>query len=237
MDIAPNAVHLWWLRTDRELSSEIVDRCARLLSPEEQERRDRFMFDADRRRYVLSHAMLRQTLSLYASVAPNEWIFETGPHGKPAIAAGQPQLSFSLTHTQGLSACAITDGREVGVDAEDISRPAEYLELAERFFSPQEATRIRGLPDDWRAEGFFAVWTLKEAYIKARGLGLALPLADFSFSFPEGVVTVEFAPHMDDDPAAWHFERLQPTLEHRAALAVRQPRAVPLVVLTREVEL
>ena len=237
MDIPPNAVHVWWLRTDRELPDAVLDRCARLLSPEEQERRDRFMFEADRRRYVLSHAMLRQTLSLYAAVAAGEWVLETGPHGKPAISACQPQLFFSLTHTHGLSACAIAADRDVGVDAEDISRPAEYLELAERFFSPQEAERIRRLPDDWRAEAFFAVWTLKEAYIKARGLGLALPLADFSFSFPESVVTVEFAPRLDDDPAAWQFERLQPTPGHRVALAVRQPRSAPLVVLTREVEL
>lgn len=237
MEIPLNAVHLWWLRTDREVPNEVLERCAGLLSSEEQARRDRFMFDADRRRYTLSHAMLRQTLSLYAPVAAGEWIFEAGPHGKPAIADWQPQLSFSLTHTAGLSACAIARERDVGVDAEDISRPAEYQQLAQRFFSPQEAERIGRLPDDWRAEGFFAVWTLKEAYIKARGLGFALPLADFSFSFPEGVVTVEFAPRLDDDPAAWQFERLQPTKEHRVAVAVRQPRSVPLTVISREVEL
>lgn len=237
MEIPSNAVHLWWLRTDRELPSEVLERCAGLLSLEEQARRDRFMFDADRRRYTLSHAMLRQTLSLYEPVAAGEWIVETGPHGKPAIAAGQPQLSFSLTHTAGLSACAIARGRDVGVDAENISRPAEYQQLAQRFFSPPEAERISRLPDDWRAEGFFAVWTLKEAYIKARGLGFALPLADFAFSFPEGVVTVEFASRLDDDPATWQFERLQPTKEHRVAVAVRQPRSQPLVVVSREVEL
>ncbi len=116
-------------------------------------------------------------------------------------------------------------------------RGFEHLDLAQRFFSVQEADRIRRLPEDWRAEGFFAVWTLKEAYIKARGLGLALPLADFSFSFPEGIVTVEFAPHLNDAPVAWQFERHEPTPEHRLGVAVRQPRSVPLMVLTREVEL
>lgn len=235
MDIPPNAVHVWWLRTGGDLPPEVLERCARLLSPDEQARRDRLVFEPDRRRYLLSHAMLRQTLSLYAPVAAGEWIFESGPHGKPAIAPSQPQLAFSLTHTAGLSACAITQGRDVGVDAEDITRPAEYLELAQRFFSSQEADRIRRLPDDWRAEAFFAVWTLKEAYIKARGLGLSLPLADFSFSFPEGVVKVEFTGSISDDPAAWQFDRLEPTMNHRLAVAVRQPRSLPLEVHAREV--
>jgi len=237
MDLPANAVHVWWLRTDLELPNQVVERCTRLLSPEEQARRDRFVFDADRRRYLLSHAMLRQTLSLYSPATAAEWVFETGPHGKPSITKDQPQLSFSLTHTNGLSACAIAQSHDVGVDAENITRPAEYLELAQRFFSPQEADRIQRLPDDWRAEGFFAVWTLKEAYIKARGLGLTLPLADFSFSFPEGVVKVDFAPQLNDDPGSWQFERLQPTPEHRIAVAVRQPHSVPVVVVTRGVEL
>jgi 4'-phosphopantetheinyl transferase len=235
MEIALNAVHLWWLRTDRHRPAEILQRCERLLSAEERCRRDRLVFADDRRRYLLSHAMLRQTLSLYAPVAAQDWVFAAGPHGKPAIAAGQPQLSFSLTHTRGLSACAIAV-RDVGVDAEGITRPAEYLDLARRFFAPQEADWIERLPEDWRAEAFFAVWTLKEAYIKARGIGLALPLAGFSFSFPDGAVKVTFAPDFDD-PAAWQFERYQPTAEHQVAVAVPQPRSLPLVFVAREVEL
>ena len=199
MEILPNAVHLWWLRTDREVAEEVLERCGRLLSAEEQVRESQFVFKPDRLRYRLSHAMLRRTLSLYAPVAPQDWIFTAGPQGKPAIAPSQPQLQFSLTHTQGLCACLIAQDREVGVDAENITRPTEYLELAQRFFAPAEAERIRRLPEDWRAEGFVAVWTLKEAYIKARGLGLRIPLMDFAFSFPEGRVTVQFAPGIDDD--------------------------------------
>lgn len=237
MFLAPNAAHLWWLRTDRDPAAGVLERCAALLSPEEKERESRLVFQPDRLRYRLSHAMLRQTLSFYAPIAPQDWIFETGEYGKPFIAAGQPQIAFNLTHTKGLSACLIAQSGDVGVDAENVTRPTDFLDLASRYFSPRETARIARMPEDWRADGFFAIWTLKEAYIKARGLGLQIPLADFSFSFPEGGVSVEFAPQLKDDPADWQFQRLEPTPQHRVAVAVRQPRSLPLELIEREVEL
>ena len=116
------------------------------------------------------------------------WIPRTGDssrnvHGRPEILdrpAGVPDLRFNLSHTDGLIACAVTIGREVGVDVEHVGRRLTH-DIAGRFFAPREVADLKSLPVAEQPRVFFDYWTLKEAYIKARGFGLALPLGDFAF--------------------------------------------------------
>jgi 4'-phosphopantetheinyl transferase len=136
-----------------------------------------------------------------------------------------PDLRFNISHTEGLIACAVTIGREVGVDVEHIGRRLTH-DIAGRFFAPREVNDLKALPDDQQHKVFFDYWTLKEAYIKARGFGLALPLGDFAFKLsPPAPPEITFEPSLDDDPATWQFFQDWPTPQHRLGLAVRRDRA------------
>ena len=230
MDLLPlNAVHVDLVHTDS------ADTWARheagyraLLSPDEDARMKRLVFERARRQFLLTRALVRTMLSRYASVAPAAWSFIANVHGRPEILdrpRGVPDLRFNVSHTEGLIACAVTIGREVGVDVEHIGRRLTH-DVAGRFFAPREVDDLRRLAADEQHRVFFDYWTLKEAYIKARGFGLALPLADFAFRLsPPSPPAITFEPSLDDDPATWQFFQDSPTPQHRLALAVRREGA------------
>ena len=229
MDLLPlNAVHVDLVHTDSVDDSTREDAYRALLSSEETERMARLIFERDRRRFLLTRALVRTMLSRYASVAPADWVFIANVHGRPEIfdrPRGVPDLRFNISHTEGLIACAVTIGREVGVDVEHIGRRLTY-DVAGRFFAPKEVTDLKSLPADEQPKVFFDYWTLKEAYIKARGFGLALPLGDFAFTLsPRSSPQIAFEPALDDDPSTWQFYQDWPTPQHRLGLAVRRDGA------------
>ncbi|HVA45288.1 MAG TPA: 4'-phosphopantetheinyl transferase superfamily protein [Pirellulales bacterium] len=197
----------------------------RLLDADERERWQRFVFAADRGQFLLSHVMLRRVLSRYADVPPQAWRFCKNEFGRPEITgpAAAAGLSFNLSHTRGLVACAVTLGREVGIDVEDLQRGSPVTDLAARYFSSLELAELVGLPQERQQERFFELWTLKEAYLKARGVGLSLGLHRFSMHFSPGQApTISFAPGLVDDPAAWQFAQFRPAPRHLLAVAVRR---------------
>jgi 4'-phosphopantetheinyl transferase len=191
-----------------------------VLSDDERVRLRRFRFERDRRTYLVAHALVRNTLSRYADVPPEAWQFRAGSHGRPEISAPATQLRFSLSHTAGLAACAVILERDIGVDVENRSRPAA-AEVAERFFSERERRDLRRASIDHRDGKFLEYWTLKEAYVKARGLGLSLPLEQFSV-YPErgGQWRIAFEPPLNDDPAQWWLWSSRVGNNHQAALAI-----------------
>jgi 4'-phosphopantetheinyl transferase len=195
------------------------------LTADETARCERFWQEADRARFLIARAMVRTMLSHYVAVPPQAWRLRIETHGRPEIdnlPAGAPDLRFNLSHTDGLVACAVTVGRDVGVDVEYVHRPLTH-DVAERFFSAQEAADLRALPKDEQPLVFFDYWTLKEAYIKARGLGLTLPLGQFTFHrFAGHAPRISFAPELHDDPRSWQFAQFWPTRDHRMAVAVRR---------------
>ena len=156
-------------------------RLAALLDETESARAQRFAFDDDRRAYVAAHALLRARLSERAtSVAPAEWRFDATPHGKPVLRAPYAGFNVSLSHTRGMAAVAIASRREVGVDVEFVRTPRKAVNVAERYFAPEEAALLRAESDPLvQTELFFAIWTLKEAVVKADGRGLARGLDSF----------------------------------------------------------
>jgi 4'-phosphopantetheinyl transferase len=191
-----------------------------LLQPDELERRDRFYFEQDRRMFVATRALARTTLSRYAAVAPEVWRFAAGPHDKPYIAAPTivPPLHFNLSNTRGLVVCAVSIAHsQVGVDAEALDRAGETVKVADRFFAPDEVRALRALPESHQRERFFTYWTLKESYIKARGMGLLLPLEQFAFSVGEEI-TITFDERLRDDPSRWRFALVQPRSNHLVAV-------------------
>lgn len=229
MDLLPlNAVHVDLVHTGDPAAWAKHEAYRAMLSADEHARMARFVFERDRRAFLITRALVRTTLSRYAAVPPAKWAFIANVHGRPEILdrpSGVPDLRFNLSHTEGLIACAVTIGREVGVDVEHIQRRLAH-DVAGRFFAPREVDALKALPADEQARVFFDYWTLKEAYIKARGFGLALPLADFAFALnPPAPPTIAFEPVLEDDPSTWQFAQDWPTPVHRLALAVRRDGA------------
>ena len=238
MDVLPfHAVHIDLLPTASADAQARLDAYRTLLTPDEHERMARFVFERDRRAFLLTRALVRTTLSRYASVAPADWRFIANAYGRPEILdrpSEVPDLRFNVSHTDGLIACAVTIGREVGVDVEHVGRQVLH-DVAGRHFAAKEVSDLRALPATEQGRVFFDYWTLKEAYIKARGFGLALPLGDFAFTLnPPHAPEIAFEPSLDDDPATWQFLQAWPTPTHRLALAVRRDGS-DLPVRIREV--
>ncbi|MCI0459602.1 MAG: 4'-phosphopantetheinyl transferase superfamily protein [Gemmataceae bacterium] len=230
-------VHLWYVFPNRISSPEVLQSYQALLSREEATRHQRYLFDRNRQQFLVARALVRTTLSRYAGALPTDWGFVANGHGKPAIAAPKEfsHLQFNLSHTDGLVACAVTSGHEVGVDVEDVGRREISTGLARYCLSASELAHWEALPAAEQREVFFDYWTLKEAYMKARGLGLSLRLHDFSFHLRPGrAPAISFVPGFGDDPGAWQFAQFRPSARHRAAVAVRRPNGRDLRLVVRE---
>lgn len=234
--------HVWYLfppAPSDALGDEALEAARALMNDDERTRHDRFLFPEGRREFAFTRALVRTTLSRYADVAPKAWQFTFGPHGRPEIAPeiSQRDLHFNLSNTKGLIACIVGSTRDLGIDVESIERRGETLGIADRFFSPTEATALRALPASEQHHRFFHLWTLKEAYIKARGMGLALPLDQFSFELATGArTTISFDPRLVDDAKTWQFDSFWPTRTHFVSTAVRQ-RSGPVRIVERTADL
>jgi 4'-phosphopantetheinyl transferase len=167
--------------------------------------------------------LAREVLSRYAPIAPRDWRFEAGRYGKPRIvgpAGFAKRIAFNISHTDGLVIVGVTSRRALGVDVECMQRRAA-LEVAERFFSAPEVRALQRLPVQMQALQFWELWTLKESYVKARGMGLSIPLDQFAFHLDQPhAVSIGFEPGFDDDPARWQFRQMRLTPHHMLALCV-----------------
>jgi 4'-phosphopantetheinyl transferase len=218
-------VHLWHVDPEGITDPALLDAYHDLLSADERERQQRFRFARDRHRHVVTRALVRTLLSRYAAVDPRAWVFRTNRHGRPEIARprGVPALRFNVSHTSGMIVCGLALGRDVGVDVEDTTRRSSTIAIADRYFSPAEVADLRAVPPARQRAAFWEYWTLKESYIKARGMGLALPLGRFSFHLGDpGAIRISFDPRLPDDPASWQFRVFRPNARHVVAVAFRR---------------
>lgn len=223
--IAEQEVHVWHLLAERAASA--VDSLCSLLSPDEHARMARYRHESDRHLYLLSRGMMRTVLASYLGCDCQAIAYSCNAHGKPTLNDGGPGLHFNLTHSHGAIALAVSREREVGIDIESRHRPAEYLLLAERFFAAAESQHLHGLQDAHQREAFFAIWTLKEAFVKGIGRGLSFPLDAFCFELDVNRF-VAFKPLADFVSADWHFHQFNLGDQHCGALAV-QKRADEIV--------
>lgn len=217
-----------FLADPAQAAGEVAEKWLSLLDPAERARHDRYQVDGARREYLTGRALVRTTLSRYAEVDPADWRFEANRYGRPAVVPEQaghaPGLVFNLSHTRGLVALAVGRNCDLGIDVEWIARSNELAKLCDRYFAPSEAVHVRAGEGADLAERFFAFWTLKEAYIKARGMGLALPLDGFAYDITGEAPTIRFEPSCPDDPARWRFLRRAMGPSHRVALAIGSPQ-------------
>jgi 4'-phosphopantetheinyl transferase len=240
--LAPDEIHVW-LVFEEDVDDSVDAACWSLLTPDERRQAQAFFFADDRRRYVATRALVRVVLSRYAPIRREDWRFSTNAYGRPFIAnpLAKDLLLFNISHTRGLIALGVTRDRSLGVDVENLRRRDVSCEIAERYFAPPEVASLAAAPPHEQQYRFFEYWTFKEAYIKARGLGLSLPLDKFSFHYPNDT-TVEIAidAALADVPARWAFWQVRPGSDYLLAICaerqdgVRPPRviirqAVPMV--------
>ena len=199
----------------------------------ERARLARFHFEADRLRHLVARALVRSVLSRYGPRAPQEWRFSADANGRPRIANPPPGLAldFNLSHAGELAVLAVAAGRTVGVDVESLARTRDTGRL-ERYFAPAERAALAALPAAGRRQRFFELWTLKESYLKARGVGLRLPLDAFAFEFPgERGLRLSFAPPIEDLPRRWRLRQFTPRPDYLVSVCgERNERPCPITV-------
>ncbi len=168
-----------------------VDTLQKILSDDERQRAARFHFEKNRNEYILTRGSLRRFLSAYFKISPEEIRFAYTSHSKPFLAGASQQISFNISHTDGLAAFAFTVEHAIGIDVEAVRANIKTEDIAERFFSVAERQALRDYAPAERDAAFYRCWTRKEAYIKARGEGLSHPLAQFDVALepnPERVL-------------------------------------------------
>ena len=229
LTLEPHPVSVRWL-VPALIPPDAWPTLAACLDAGERARAARFHFAADREAYVAAHALTRVLLSDHAPRAPDGWRFSANAYGRPEILLepGDLPLRFNLSHSRGLVAVAVTRERDVGIDVEAVDPERLSLDLAAATFAPSEVAYVRSLSPAERPEALFALWTLKEAYIKAVGRGLSLPLDSFACALAP--LSIEFSAIWTDDPAIWRFECLHPIRTHALALAVRHPQPASVMV-------
>jgi 4'-phosphopantetheinyl transferase len=225
--LAAESVHVWRVRLDPP--GEMRD-AWELLNDEERGRARRFVQEHHRRRFVAAHAGLRRILAGYIAQDPRALRFASGPNGKPALtntdAAGtRPRLEFNLSHSADLALVAVAWERPVGVDLEQWERDMDHLELAERFFSPVERESLRSLAarHDDLVHGFFAAWSRKEAYLKARGEGVTRGLHHFDVTLAPGEPARLLADRLDSAIERWRMWSIVPEQAFSGAIVAADP--------------
>ena len=217
--------HVWCLRPDTVNDGDHSG-YETLLTAAERPTLSRFQFAEDQRDRLFTKVLTRSVLSAYTGVAPDAWRFSVDQHGKPRIDAPEAfrHVMFSVSHTKGLVACLVSTTRAVGVDVECLARPIRWLDVGTRFFSTTEISILQRRPEPDQQRRFFELWTLKESYAKARGLGLRIPLDGTSFDIPDNQrVSVSFSESVRDDSSRWSFAVDTIGGSHVIATAIAEP--------------
>lgn len=195
------STQLWWVNPDVFVVSPAM---LALLSEAEHAQHQRFIPPKKRHEYLVTRVLVRTVLGRALGVPPQTLQFTTNEWGRPALWPPAP-LHFNVSHTDGLVVCLVSSNPEMGVDTEQLARAPDLLALANTVFAPRELHDLAALLASEQAHRAVVLWTLKESYIKARGMGLALPLDGFAFRFEADRVRLEVSPALVDDGSRWQF--------------------------------
>jgi 4'-phosphopantetheinyl transferase len=238
LELGLGACHVWFVFQDQAKDAALLDHYRQFLTERERSGEFRFHFLEDQHRYLLTRALVRTVLSLYAPIDPAGWCFTANAYGRPEIgndAVSAAGLSFNVSHTRGLIMMGVSRHRAIGVDIENIAPGRASMETGEHFCSREELAELRSEPDDERrSERLLEIWTLKEAYTKARGLGLSMPLEQISFSLPGSRgIEISFDERVDDHRDNWAFWQLRPSPDHQSAVCVERAGGTALALSVR----
>lgn len=220
--------HIWVAFTEKHYNKDLLTWYKSLLSEYEQKKYNDLYFRNHRKSYLISHALLRTTLSLYVSTPPKEFEFSYEHYGRPEIKKPDctSEICFNLSRTQGVATCLISSSTHAGIDVESTLN-LSYPEIMFRHvLLPKEIESLQGLHGNSLKRRFLAYWTLKEAYVKATGRGLSIPLTQLSIKlYPDGYAEVSFDPQLTDNSLEWQFAYFGLTHEHILAVALRKMEA------------
>lgn len=231
-------IDLWHVLLDEAADQTLFDDYRSLLSHDELQRLQRFTHAESRRLFLVGRGLLRKTLSQYTGHDPRGLEFSYNAHGKPSLKTPvERPLEFSVSHTGGLAVCAVALDDPLGVDVERDRTVSNPLEIARRFFAPAEATALEKLPVDRRGAAFIELWTLREAFVKARGVSLMTRPADFAFSLSaDREATVSFSESSEERPGDWQFFQFRLATDYRVAVAVNRPASEKQTIFFRPAE-
>ena len=222
--LSDNEVRVWHARSESCLDDESRrGTLLKILSASERSRCERALIDRVQRERLLSRALVRCVLSRYADVSPEAWRFRENRFGRPEIVPrhGVPPLRFNVSHSYGVVTAAFTLGHDVGIDVESLSRSLS-VDAVSKFLSTAEHEQIAALTGVAQSDALLRIWTLKEAYAKARGMGFSLPFDRFSFAVnARRKPSLACDSEIDENPGSWQFEQFDITPSHVAAVAVR----------------
>jgi 4'-phosphopantetheinyl transferase len=213
-------VEVWHETTDAWRSDpDRSNRGLAWLTESERVRYTRFVHDDDRWMFLVGRVMARALVGRALGCAPTEWRWREGPHGRPEIDEPGVTWRFNVAHSAGLVACVLADGHDVGVDVEDLERRGISPGFARRYLSPGEVADVEAQPAEVQQERLLTYWTLKEAYLKARGLGVSVPLSDIEFTLSTSGPRIGFLGTLAGTATNWHFHLARPTPRHLMAVA------------------
>lgn len=224
--LVKNDIHIWLIKLS-DISSDKLTFLHSLLSASELKRNAGYKFGSHRKRDTVCRGLLRLVLSNYLGQTPSSLKFSSNAYGKPSLDDCQINLQFNLSHSGDYIACAVTLDSPIGIDVETKQRKNNVMSIADHYFTGTELADILAQTGENRHSKFFEYWTLKEAYIKARGLGLAIPLDQFSFSFTsDNKISIDFDEAIDDSVENWSFWLWPLGADYKLALAVQQIEAI-----------
>ena len=223
--MSPDSYWLWAVATCDTKRRDAIVELRTLISADDRAEAARFRRERETRQFLMSRALVRLALSERSAIAPVDWRFARDENSRPFVSAPEldPRPWFSISHTDGLIACLTSLSQQAAVDVEKIEPEGSLPQVAEEVFSPEEQESLRASSgsSEWTRR-FFRYWTLKEAYAKARGLGLKMRLSDVSFHWGEdGGIEARFAPALADNPYAWRFWNCDLGADHTISIAAR----------------
>jgi 4'-phosphopantetheinyl transferase len=231
-------IHVWLTFCEAISDERLLVAYRELLNATEKQEESRFYSARDRHSYLVTRALVRTVLSRYASVDPKDWVFSTNAYGRPYIVNPQATdgcLSFNVSQTQGLIVLGVAKGRSLGVDVENFNTRDISIDIANHYFAPEEVAALHEVSYYQQRYRFFEYWTLKESYIKARGMGFSLPLDRFSFHFADDhVIDLVINPELGDDSSRWQLWQFRPSSEHLLAICAEKLNAQSPRLLVRE---
>jgi 4'-phosphopantetheinyl transferase len=218
LTLTNHETHVW--RAELDCESTDPQQLFALLTPDEQQKAARFHFEKDRNHYSAARGLLRLILSSYLSEDPRNLRFTYNPYGKPALDSNL--LQFNVSHSQGLALYAVARHHQVGIDLEYMRTDFGWRQIVEQYFSAQEFNALIQLPESQQCRAFFDGWTRKEAYIKAKGQGLSIPLNQFDVALSPAEPAALLRTQWDSDEAAqWTLHALHPAENYAGAIAIQ----------------
>jgi 4'-phosphopantetheinyl transferase len=233
LELRHGEIDVWVAWIAEAFDSDLAARCRQVLTADELRRSEKFHFDKDRRRHLVTRALVRYVLSRYGSLPPAAWRFQATEFGRPFVVNDDPvvqRLSFNLSHSDKVVMMGVAHDAELGIDVEDLQRKVS-LDIATSYFSADEVRQLHALPPARQSRRFLEFWTLKESYVKAQGKGLSIPLDTFGFDlsaddrlvahFADDLHPQNFHPqNLQPQQTQWRFWQWSPCVDSIAALCV-----------------